>query len=203
MTQPSSELDYFRGLGAKASVLASVFTLGLTPSTESKDKGSVFTSYPTSTESQLADPINELRSGTSEWIFIPTSTESPSQSFGFEDQDVVAPAMTGNIMTELEEFRNLSQNWNGYGAPPIPNDVINLAKEVATRPEIAQRAPEVFPTGRETIQFEFITQDGNEAELEIFDRNDSILVVIPEEGEILEHRTTLQDSIDLLDELLA
>jgi hypothetical protein len=106
-------------------------------------------------------------------------------------------------MKQLERYRDLEQGWNGYDAPPIPDDVIDLAKEAAKRPEVASRGPEASPTGRGTIQFEFLAQQGDEAELEIFSREDSILLFIPEEGEVLERRTRLDDSIALLDDVLA
>jgi hypothetical protein len=138
----------------------------------------------------------------SEEGYISTTATSISGSFGFEDQELVSPIETNGVMSDLEEYRELEDGWNGYGAPAIPDDVIDLAKEVAVWPEIASRAPAVFPTGRESIQFEFSDANGDEAELEIFSREDSILLIDPKDGEMFERRDTLQNSISALDGFL-
>lgn len=203
MTSTYKEPQYLSSFSTKASILAGLVTLSFTPSTESGGDGSVLTSAPTSTETEIEQPRRASHVLQSEGNYISVSGAPLSESFGSEVQDLVTRIEVRGIMNELEEYRDLEQDWNGYGAPPIPDDVIDLAKEIAARSEIAQRAPEVFPTGRETVQFEFVNKRGDEAELEIFGREDSIVVVIREEGEVFERRTTLQDSIALLNDLLA
>ena len=67
-------------------------------------------------------------------------------------------------LTRLEEFRMLEKDWNGYGAEPIPfaaiDRVISIIKRLSVQPEI-------FPTGRETIQLEWDMNDGDYLEFEI------------------------------------
>lgn len=53
---------------------------------------------------------------------------------------------------DIKSFRQLKYNWNGYNAEPISDKVIdkalNLIKEL-------KLIPEVFPTARGSIQFEW------------------------------------------------
>jgi len=135
-----------------------------------------------------------------------TMTSEPmrfeSGSFRFEDQDLLTSAQDLDLLNKLEEYRDLSEGWDGYGASPIPDEIINIAEGLAVQPEIARRCPEVFPTGRETVQFEFISANGDEAELEIYGQDEVTLLVDFEDGDIFERSTSLQDSVALLDDLL-
>lgn len=202
MPRTSRKLENLVHFSTRASILAGLVTLSVTSDTESKDSGPVLTSSLTGTETeteQVRCAPHKMHSGKS---YISASSAPVSGSFGFEDQRLVSPIETNGLLSDLEEYRELENGWNGYGAPAIPDDVIDLAKEVAVWPEIASRAPAVFPTGRESIQFEFSDANGDEAELEIFSREDSILLIDPEDGEMFERRNTLQNSISTLDELL-
>lgn len=58
------------------------------------------------------------------------------------------------IVERIKSFRELGQNWNGYGAEPLKPSVIAIALHfvdlIGCSPNI-----EVFPTARGTIQFEW------------------------------------------------
>lgn len=199
-----SDSEYFSPLGTKASVVAGLVTLSLSPNTNSGDEETVLTYSASSTETHIEQTPTHFQQKEFSKNYIAGSANSPSASFGFEDQNRVTAAEDWGLMAEIEELRELGNNWNGYGAPPIPDDVISLAREVATRPEIAERTPSVFPTGRETVQFEFSNGRGDEAELEIFSRNHANLLVMPNSGDIFyEEEASLDQSISLLDELLS
>jgi len=196
---------YQRGLLA-----AGLVTLSVVTGTETLDEGT----YIASEMSRSTDLDTGVLPSENPPIESPSSpgcvaaTTSPSSETrdteeDTEEEGIVTTSANAYVMKQLDRYRDLEQGWNGYDAPPIPDDVIDLAKEVAKRPEVTSRGPEVFPTGRGTIQFEFLDQQGDEAELEIFSREDSILLVIPEEGEVLERRTRLYDSIAILDGVLA
>ncbi|MFC0903910.1 hypothetical protein ACFHWD_04290 [Clostridium sp. MT-14] len=66
---------------------------------------------------------------------------------------------------DIKSFRQLKYNWNGYNGEPISDIVIdkalNLIKEL-------KPIPEVFPTGRGSIQFEW-GKDSLYLEMEIFE----------------------------------
>ena len=66
-----------------------------------------------------------------------------------------------DLKSRIDEFAGLEQGWNGYNAPPIPEMVIERSRRFASA---LKKEAEVFPTGRESIQFEF-----DNMEIEIFE----------------------------------
>lgn len=75
-----------------------------------------------------------------------------------------------NLFAKLDQYSELSQDWNGYDASPIPIDVIASAKQflqnlLVNRFDLG--GWEVFPTARESIQFEKTLND-TYAEVEVF-----------------------------------
>jgi len=72
-----------------------------------------------------------------------------------------------DLHKRIDEFEGLQKGWNGYGAPPIPESVIDRSRRFASA---LDREAEVFPTGRESVQFEF----GN-IEVEIFESSVEVL----------------------------
>lgn len=65
----------------------------------------------------------------------------------------------------LEEIEKLEDNWNGYNAKPINKKVIENTKELLYK---LDKQPEIFPTGRETIQIEYKLDSDSHLEFEIF-----------------------------------
>jgi hypothetical protein len=65
----------------------------------------------------------------------------------------------------LEEYRELEDNWNGYEAKKITDTLID--KCIAIIPTL-QIQPEVFPTGRSSIHFEFDHKNGTYLEFELY-----------------------------------
>ncbi len=65
---------------------------------------------------------------------------------------------------KLEALAELPRGWNGYDADPIPDLVIRRAIKILGQLEIQ---PEIYPTGRGSVQFEY--DDGDRSlEIEIF-----------------------------------
>lgn len=74
------------------------------------------------------------------------------------------------LNTKLKEFSELSHGWNGYDAAPIPSDVIVSARsflQYLLDYRFDLTGWEVFPTGRETVQFEKTTKDSY-VEVEVY-----------------------------------
>lgn len=69
----------------------------------------------------------------------------------------------GNI-NRIQDFSKLLDNWDGYGADPIPSDVVENAKKVLKQ---LKYQPEVFPTAAETIQFEYDGPDNSYLEFQV------------------------------------
>lgn len=96
----------------------------------------------------------------------------------------------------LNSFRNLAHNWDGYNAPPIEDEVINTSLAVLDKLTLE---PEIFPTGRNSVQFEYDSNNGNYIEIEIF--SDYIHLVYEQNGVLSELDLGLRQ-LDELDRII-
>ncbi|MFH6603444.1 hypothetical protein ACEZ3G_08145 [Maribacter algicola] len=88
------------------------------------------------------------------------------------DSSVIAPADSKGYsinklvenLKKLENFKNLPDNWNGYGGLGFEENFLDSIKEII---KDTSYQPEIFPTGRNSIQFEF-SKGENFLEVEIF-----------------------------------
>jgi hypothetical protein len=69
-----------------------------------------------------------------------------------------------NVKEQLDKISLLKNNWDGHNTPAIPIQIISLCKDMVDK---FNHTPEIYPTYRGTIQFEFDNGD-NYLELEIF-----------------------------------
>lgn len=65
-------------------------------------------------------------------------------------------------------FAVLPVNWDGYGAKPIPSRAVTRSLHLLGLQQFQIYPPEVFPTGRESVQFEYEKPDGSYLEFEVF-----------------------------------
>jgi hypothetical protein len=77
-----------------------------------------------------------------------------------------------NVKEQLDKISLLKNNWDGYNAPAIPIQIINLCKDMVDK---FKHIPEIYPTSRGTIQFEF-DNGNNYLELEIFEDHYEALI---------------------------
>lgn len=73
----------------------------------------------------------------------------------------------------LFELSVLDQGWDGYSADPIPREICDHAKDLLS---LLKVEPEIYPTCRETIQFEYDNDDIS-VEFEIFNNKYEFLVI--------------------------
>lgn len=78
-------------------------------------------------------------------------------------------------LEKIESFRNLGDNWNGYGAVKFSDLVIDKAISALY---FLEKQPDVFPTGRNSIQFEYEKPDGDYLEFEIFENSITAFSII-------------------------
>ena len=90
----------------------------------------------------------------------------------------------------LESFVQLPENWNGYGAKGFTAPLVSLAKEILNSLEVQ---PDVFPTGRESIQFEYEKCNGEYLEFEIFNKSDIQVFIVKENGDEYEDLVEVND----------
>ena len=81
-----------------------------------------------------------------------------------------------NIQT-LSEIGKLDTDWNGYGAAPIPQAVLERSLFLLNSLETAGQPQHIYPTGRRTIQFEYDFSDRSYLEFEIYEDRITMLWV--------------------------
>jgi hypothetical protein len=84
-----------------------------------------------------------------------------------------------NNMKKLDNFLLLESNWNLNGAEKFSKNLIDLTKTVINSISIQ---PEIFPTGRNSIQLEWEKDNGDYLEFEVF-QNEIICLEIIEKVE--------------------
>lgn len=71
----------------------------------------------------------------------------------------------GENLVILDSFLDLKYNWDFNEAPPIPTDLISKIRCLICNLRVQ---PEIIPTPRESIQFEYITTNKDYLEIEFF-----------------------------------
>lgn len=95
----------------------------------------------------------------------------------------------------IQKFRNLTEGWNGYDADPIPEVVITQAYEII---DDLWRQPEVFPTARKSIQFEY-DNHGRSLEIEIFEDHIEYLLINEDGTETSKNLMDINQIIHIVD----
>lgn len=74
----------------------------------------------------------------------------------------------------LDEIAELEEDWNGYGAKAFSRELIDKCKGIINDLEFQ---PKIFPTGRQSVQFQYELEDRSYLEFEIFGEKVSCLEV--------------------------
>lgn len=77
-----------------------------------------------------------------------------------------------NNLERIDKISQFTDNWNGYGAEKFSNKFLEKIKLLINSLEVQ---PNIFPTARDSIQFEFENSNNEYLEIEIFS-NDTITV---------------------------
>ena len=98
--------------------------------------------------------------------------------FVFQSNDTthIGQELESNL-EKLEQFKSLGFNWNGNKAEPFSESLLENAKSVLCTLKVQ---PEVFPTARKSIQFEYEKENGDYLEIEIFEDSAKFFQVIAE-----------------------
>ncbi len=86
----------------------------------------------------------------------------------FMNNDVIAS------IRRLDEIKELPYDWNGYGAAPFSSELIDKCKKIIN---ILLPQPQIYPTGRQSIQFQYELKDKSYLEFEIFEHKTMCLFV--------------------------
>lgn len=69
-------------------------------------------------------------------------------------------------LEQINEIKNLRDNWNGNGAPAFSNELIERVKRI-TKNLIS--TPDILPTAEDSIQLEYENSSDEYLEIEIFE----------------------------------
>lgn len=68
-------------------------------------------------------------------------------------------------MKKIDEIKEFGNNWNGYGASPFSHEFLENIGEILNGIVVQ---PEIFPTSRESIQFEYNFFENKYLEFELY-----------------------------------
>lgn len=86
----------------------------------------------------------------------------------FMDKDVI------KSIYRLDEIGKLPCDWNGYGARPFSSLLIDKCEKIV---DGLTYQPQIYPTGRQSIQFQYELKDRSYLEFEIFEHKTLCLYV--------------------------
>jgi len=76
--------------------------------------------------------------------------------------------MNGEVIKSVKRLKDIGElpyDWNGYGARPFSNALIDKCEKIVNG---LSHQPEIYPTGRQSIQFQYQLKDRSYLEFEIF-----------------------------------
>ena len=99
--------------------------------------------------SNAVDVVDTVNTFVSNLFFSPTSAVNRASDI------VVDPYKIKNYLL-LQEISELEDDWDGYGASRIPEECINISKDIV---EVLPIQPLISPTGRNTIYMQYDLSD--------------------------------------------
>jgi len=128
-----------------------------------------------------------------------SSTKSETiSSTRFNNSERFSLEKLKNNKRKLESIKNLSSNWNGYGSPEIEEKLISKVQQIISNLEYQ---PQIFPTGRGSIQIEKHINDENFVEIEI--SNDEVFAYQMKNGVETEKAISTDEINNLISDLYA
>lgn len=102
-----------------------------------------------------------------------------------------------NNLKLINSLREFKENWNGYDGKGFTKELCDFSTDIIKKLDEKDQ-PKVFPTGRESIQFEYEKRNGEYLEFEIYSPKRI------EMFKVLENQTELEKHVDLeeLEELV-
>lgn len=98
---------------------------------------------------------------------------------------------------KIKSFKELQSNWNYCHAAPFEDELILKAEKLIS---MIWKQPDVFPTGRESIQFEYEKENGDYLEFEVF--SDRINKLFMDDAENEEEEVISIDDISKINNIL-
>ena len=99
----------------------------------------------------------------------------------------------GENLKTLSGFKQLAADWNGNGAMPFETALLEKAERIL---QSLAYQPRIFPTARQSVQFEYHRKNGDYLEFEIFDTK--IVAYSEQKGQEEERELNFLEDIDTL-----
>ena len=144
----------------------------------SNDSKFFVSSCNTNTNNTYSEIINDnvnIRNGVVHNIYIPFK---PVVRIVYNSRNELLTMKPDAIKSfkRLKEIENLENDWNGYGAKPFSETLIDKCKRIVSSLSVQ---PSIYPTGRNSIQFQYELSDRSYLEFEIFE-NKTMCLQVPE-----------------------
>lgn len=98
---------------------------------------------------------------------------------------------------KLHSFIELPENWNDNGAKPVSLTLVNKCIEFINSPNLNYQ-PDIFPTARDSVQFEYEKPNGSYLEIEIYENHISYLYIDETGKEIEQEFANWSEALDLI-----
>ncbi len=99
---------------------------------------------------------------------------------------------------KLDSIKKLTSNWNGYEGERFESKLITMIQDIISELDYQ---PQIFPTGRGSIQIEKYINDDNFVEIEV--TNDEIFAYQVKNGKEIEKEISVAEINGLITELFA
>jgi hypothetical protein len=123
--------------------------------------------------------------------------ESPT-STRFNNSERFSLEQLKNNKRKLESIRKLRPNWNNYEGEAFEESLITYIEKIIADLDYQ---PQIFPTGRGSIQIEKYIDDENLVEIEV--SNNEIFAYQVKDGEEIEKEITIDEINILISDLYA
>lgn len=104
--------------------------------------------------------------------------------------------LSEKTIEKLKELSTLGDNWNGYGAPHLTDRVLDNTRTVLS---YLHFDPQIFPTGRNSIQLEY-GNDKDRIELEIFEDTAQYDIIKNYDYILCDEPVTIEDCVAILND---
>lgn len=138
--------------------------------------------------------------------FIPSGVEChtaisaaiSSSSTRFNNSERFSLEQLKSNKRKLETIKNLTPNWNGYEGEQFETGIISMIQDILSDLDYQ---PQIFPTGRGSIQIEKYINDDNLVEIEV--SNGEIFAYQVKDGEEIEKEISVNEINELINGLFA
>lgn len=89
-------------------------------------------------------------------------------------------------LRKINDISLLKENWNGYDAVPFSKETILISQNIIS---LLSKQPDIYPTGRDSIQMQYELPDKSYLEFEIF-KDKIVYLEVPERKYILARTNT-------------